>query len=301
MLEIEQDIMDKISKEEVYIKSVNNVYPGGIFNDVYERILSAFRNINSLEVSYLSDKSDIPLSSIYNPLGSMSLTDKISKPLLFSPEDDCYATVSTPRSLTDYDSKFWNTANFISIHTMPDEYSNYSAGSPYIYVKKTLVNVATIIAEVSAITGLSQGGFYTTFGSDIPKPQSGNINTPNFKPKGPSGPNINSGGKGSNNKPSSGGNKMDSRLYKAVKSSSRALGRALTSNEAKAFIHSAAASILNSKLSEHRMEQLVNRLMDSKVVTENKELRSSFGVVGGGSSRKSITFNNTNSAAENVE
>jgi hypothetical protein len=305
VINIDLNIFDIIQKDPVYIDSINDKFPGGIFNKTYERVLSAFNEVEGIEVSKLSHREDIPDDSMYNPLGSLAYTNKVARPLALAPMEDAIATVSTPRSLTDSRSKFWNTACFISIEDIPDYFMDPSRGTPYIYVRTSSRSSFTLFAEVEAITGLSQEGLYTTYGFNPPKPSgSGPFNPapinpdyiPSGSPNGENGPKP-AFGLGSNNPPpNKGGNgrqnnsKENKKIRQFVQNSAKRFGRALTSDETRGLIRDASLSFLGHSLTARRQQALINSLKDINVVSDDQSVRTNFGIVGSDSKRRRIEF-----------
>jgi hypothetical protein len=246
--------------------------------------------ILGVEVSSLSSQNDIPKDSQSFSLGSMAYTYK-AKPNFFSTMEDSIATVSTSDSITDHRSKFWNTACGISILDLPEENNKPDNGTPYIYVRKRLVSKNIVFAEVEAITGLKAEGLYSNYGRAVPGigsspmspgPSGGNPPSPygsgtnnpiyggtgpNFNPNGPSingGPNSNGPNivGGSNNK------KQNKQIKGFIRRKADQLGRALTSDEIKAFIKDAALNVLGNELSKRREKDLIDNLKNSGYVED---------------------------------
>jgi hypothetical protein len=281
-LELDVDSFKDMKDHPVWQESYNANYPGGLFNRTYERILSAFLEITEVEVSTLSSQDDIPMDSRAFSLGSAAYTNKL-KPNFFSTMEDSIATVSTRDSITDHNSKFWNTACCISLFELPNEYSRPDFGSPYTYVRNSMVSPNTVFAEVESITGLKADGRYSNYGQMVPgigkspmspdpssggpNPNSGNGtnnpinggNGPNFNPKGPTnsrGPN--------NNK------KQNRKVTGFIKRKADQLGRALTSDEVKAFLKEATLSLIGNEMSKRRQQDLIENLQNSGYVENTR-------------------------------
>jgi hypothetical protein len=290
VLTLDPNSLNEIVKNDVWKESVNEAYPGGIYNPTYERILNALASIEGIEVSLLSHRNDIHKEASYNSLGSMALTSK-SRPLLFSAEDDSVATVSNTASLTDHISKFWNTACFINLLEMPSAFSDISAGTPYTYIKLDLQSVSTVFAKIESITGLNQNTLYSSYGKVNSTKGGGNA-----FPDSPINPGPNSKGGGSPDSPSSGNNKpsnqnnqrgnnnnpqskkINAKLKQMLINSSKQLGRSLTNPEALSFMHSASMAAFSHKLSKDRAKAVINEMKKLNVVekTDNYSLETGF-------------------------
>lgn len=311
VLDLDFSIFDNIEQESVYIESINNMYPGGIYNVNYERILSSFNDIPEIQVSLLGERNDIPMESSVNPLGNTALT-KGTKPLIGSAMEDSVATITCTESVTDHVSKFWNTANFISILDLPEQFQSVSSGSPYTYVTFGDINSSVLFAEVEAITGITNRGFYSQYGRNVQLPSSGgtkfsgngsNNNNPSNSGSNESNDSSNSNEnrnrnkrnikKSSNRSEQSKNNiskSVNSDLKGIVKQFSTTIGRVLTDIEAKQILTSTASTILKHQLAQNRVKQLIEDLKKTKYVRSSKTADLSLGFANVQNSNEVTTF-----------
>lgn len=298
----------QIEDLEVYKESYNSAFPGGIFNEDYERVLTALVGVKDIAVSYMSDKTDIPNDPFYCPLGNMAVCNK-DKPALFSFAEESYATVNIRESLTDHKSKFWNIANWINIDKMPDRYNSLGFGTPYQFVPTKNVDESVIFAQVESITGLPNKGLYSTYGSTNLNTSGGsNPNQTNpLNPVGGSGkpgPKSPSGVNGSGSQPNGIGTpkgknpnipkKKGSRLVKFVKSTSQTIGRTLSSDEAKQLLKDASMSLYQSRLREQETNNLINNLKQIGIVKQQQKVKTNLGIVGSESSKQNLMIEDKN-------
>lgn len=293
ILTIPENFLDDMENDPFFLEIQNEVYPGGIYNPTYERILHTLSTIDGIECEIVSDMTTIDMSGFKIPLGNMVYQDK---PGLFT-NNETIGTVRTLESLTDHISKYWNIANFIYCTSIPDYFSNSSTSQPYSYVESSRLSPFSIFAQIESITGIDCNGKYSTYGvtypySNVPHDPRGPFNPGGSTPVSPapttSPPSSPQTPRKAprNNKPK-GPNVMKT-VGKQLAQHSKSLGRALSSTEAKSLINSLGNAFIDYKFKEAQINTLINNARNNKVIIDNTELSTNLGIVGSNTNNQQL-------------
>jgi hypothetical protein len=302
ILSTDENFCDDFQNDPFYETIVSELYPGGIYNSTFERILQTMESIPEIQCGPVHDNFDIDMSGYKVPLGNMCYRNNTG---LFT-SAETIGTVRTLESLTDHISKYWNIANFVYCTSVPD-FSDNTTSNPYSYVESDRLSPYTLFAQIESITGIRCGDKYSTYGitypytnrpSDprgtfspgtIPSPSNGNGYSPKgSSPKG-NGPAPN---KRNNNKPGNRKTKLNiiSLTGRALENFVSASGKALSSDEARGFIYSLGETFIDGRLKERQIKRIINDAKRNKFVFEDSNIRSNLGIVGSDNNRRTIAI-----------